>query len=469
MRTSLFCFSTIAFLALAGACAAPQEGSSDDEASSEDELRASNCELGATCASSIRVLDAVDFGSNPPRSRVRRDMLIGTTQPWSFRQWTSGRLTAKADLSVALTGAGENDPIVVDNVLLFEVLDASTSQRIAAAFTGYTGSDAVLLDGVPVARLGDNAFQHAARAIDIGALLPKDRAFRVRVSALDYGGLANLTNVVARVGSKQGPAASFTLAGDASGTQPIAVDDDLVVKVNGAEVARTGSRPAFTIPASAGDALRLELVDSHGGCISSGGVWLTAAGHTPRQLFPAIAQECGTQASSAPFAFVDAKVGEPVVVDQKLDEPTLAANQTPIGRSFTTALTRLVNITYFVSPGSNGVSQHRVSAILRAGFNLGTTTNGAFNGRTQHFNLTPAANQQTSREQLDAIIAWWQPEIPKIRAEVEADHAAGRITTSDRGTKMAVLDGLQRVLDQGFVPLRRTFDRYPNVASVVLR
>ena len=104
--------------------------------------------------------------------------------------------------------------------------------------------------------------------------------------------------------------------------------------------------------------------------------------------------------------------------------------------------------------------------MLVYGFNLESQTHGPFANETNHFNITPLT--EVSREWLDGIVAWWQPKIDALRAKVTSDHATGLITTADRDKKLAVLNGLQSIIDGSMKPLRATFDRYPEVAKIKL-
>lgn len=88
-------------------------------------------------------------------------------------------MTAKADASLKLRA------FTVDNLVLFEVLDAASGARIDAAFAGSVGTAPVKLGGAPVKRLGGDGFAFAEGAVDLGSILPRDRAFRLRVSALE--------------------------------------------------------------------------------------------------------------------------------------------------------------------------------------------------------------------------------------------------------------------------------------------
>lgn len=87
-------------------------------------------------------------------------------------------MTAKADASLKLRA------FTVDNLVLFEMLDAASGARIDAAFAGSVGTAPVKLGGAPVKRLGGDGFAFAEGAVDLGSILPRDRAFRLRVSAL---------------------------------------------------------------------------------------------------------------------------------------------------------------------------------------------------------------------------------------------------------------------------------------------
>jgi hypothetical protein len=196
---------------LLAACAVAPETDGDAEAlggvdTSSDELK--SCDLESGCAGGMKLLAYVNYGQKPPKAS-RTDVTIESTQhgktPTVVRRFTSGTLRTTKALTAVLTGTNPTDGIDIDNFLLVEILDAATSQRIDAALVGQTNGDKVLLDGKPVRQIGADGFRFAAGAIDLGPMFPQNRAFKLRIMALDNGGFANVSDVFLRVKSAATP------------------------------------------------------------------------------------------------------------------------------------------------------------------------------------------------------------------------------------------------------------------------
>lgn len=197
-------FLACAFLLVAG-CASEADDVSDDADTSEDALSAA-CELGKTCASSYKLLAAKSFPNGAP-ANFRSDVRIASSSqaPRIVRQATSRSFTRTTAAGLGLRGATPGTAWKVSDVLLVEVLDSANGARIDAAYVGDVTSAPVALGGASVRRLGIEAFEHAAGEIDLGAILPTNRAFRVRLTALDLGGDASVTDVYADVTSAPAP------------------------------------------------------------------------------------------------------------------------------------------------------------------------------------------------------------------------------------------------------------------------
>jgi hypothetical protein len=444
------------------ACAAPGEDEPAETAEASEEELSTACELGSTCPSSLKLLSAIDWGMKAP-ARFRSDVSIDGITPRIVRQLTSRRMTAKGDVTLALR------KFEVDDVVLVEVLDAASGARIDATYAGTPAAGAKLtVGGAPAKRLGASAFVFEAGAIDLHAVLPRDRAFRLRVSALDYGGAARVSDVIADVGMAS---STFVLAGNPEGTAPFDVDDDIVVSVEGTEVHRStttgASKAPISFPARVGDALTVALFDTYGGCLRSSDVWLSGPGISATRVVWATPQRCGTTASTtAPFAETDLVIGEegppqPAIVATDRTQSVLKNNSSQLAKDFTAALDKwTVKQRYDMSYG------FAFFKMLVYGFNLESPTHGPFANETNHFNITPVT--EVSREWLDGVVAWWQPKIDALRAKVVADYAAGLITSNDHQKKTAVLNALQSIIDGSMKPLRATFDRYPEVAKIKL-
>lgn len=202
---AIFRTALVSTMLLVG-CAATSDVEDDTE-SSEDALSAP-CELGNTCPASFKLLTAKSF-PNGPTGNFRSDVQIEQTEfpktPRVVRQATSRPFTQDSGVGLALRGATAGASWKVDNILLVEVLDASSGERLDAAFAGYVKGAAVTLGGAALRRIGAEQFEHAAGTINLASLLPKDRAFRLRVSALDNGVDAYVTDVYADVTAPEAP------------------------------------------------------------------------------------------------------------------------------------------------------------------------------------------------------------------------------------------------------------------------
>jgi hypothetical protein len=73
----------------------------------------------------------------------------------------------------------------IDNFLLLELLD-ETGNPIASGLIG--NADPAIHRGVRIQQFGPNAFNFGPRQVDVTALFPLNRPFRLRATALDYGG-----------------------------------------------------------------------------------------------------------------------------------------------------------------------------------------------------------------------------------------------------------------------------------------
>lgn len=214
----------LALSALPG-CAAP-EGADDDALATEDESELRSCELGASCGA-VKLLAAVTVpGGNV--GRARRDLTFrfaeGTsaghsTTPRAFRQTTTPTLRRKAGVAVYLAGdtSGQAD-VVVDDNLLVEVLDAGGAV-IASALLG-NGNHTLSRGEAPIAHQGPSTwtgegYAVGARAVDLAPLLPASGAFRLRVSALDHGGAARVSDVYLVTAEAAPPPAREVLLDDA--------------------------------------------------------------------------------------------------------------------------------------------------------------------------------------------------------------------------------------------------------------
>jgi hypothetical protein len=195
MNRSLVARNTIHFITLLGlaACAAPTD--TDESADSTEESVTTSCAI-ETCALSTRVLQAKSFTARPP-ARYRADIVIDGVgfdpTPREVRRATSRPYTWAGERRVLLGGSAAGDAaIVADDFVLVEALDASTGAALGALTIG--APYRVTLGGKAVAN------EPATKAVDIGRILPKNKAFRLRLTGLDAGGKASVSDVFLSTG-----------------------------------------------------------------------------------------------------------------------------------------------------------------------------------------------------------------------------------------------------------------------------
>jgi hypothetical protein len=204
---SLFClFVTTCALGCSGVVENPEELGAGDEA-----LTGTTCAIGTTCTS-LPLLSAVSYPNGGPNAK-RLDVSVAsngaTTNPRRIRQATTGTLSfarPDAPVTLKLRGSVAGAPVFIDDLLLFEVLSPTTGVLLRAGWAGGGAGDTkVSVGGQDVARLGEPGFRQDAGVVDLGALLPRDKPFRLRVSALDLGGPAYVSDVYADVVSTTPP------------------------------------------------------------------------------------------------------------------------------------------------------------------------------------------------------------------------------------------------------------------------
>lgn len=155
---------------------------------------------GAPCSSFEARTNATShvFASKSMRTtRLRSDVHIDAPSweptPSIIEEWTSHPIATPHGRWIIAGDASGTRRWIVDNFILLEVFDCNGS-RLSAAFVGFKDGP-VTLDGKPLLQLGENAFEFEAGVIDIAPILPTDRPFRLRATALDYGGGVQLTDV----------------------------------------------------------------------------------------------------------------------------------------------------------------------------------------------------------------------------------------------------------------------------------
>lgn len=166
-----------------------------DDAGLEDTEQAESevsrpCSLGGTCAPTQRLLTSRLFTSDKRApARKRADVTVEAPSaehesvPRIFAQKTSRHYTFAGGKRVLLSGSADGAaPIEVDDFLLVEILEVDGS-LLAAGQLGYTSPITV---GATRATMLGAAQNQRVEPVDIAPLLPTDRPFLVRVSALDF-------------------------------------------------------------------------------------------------------------------------------------------------------------------------------------------------------------------------------------------------------------------------------------------
>jgi len=88
--------------------------------------------------------------------------------------------------------AAGTEPWSVDNFLLFDVLDAS-GKRLSSFVVGSAAG--VLRGNERLDNVGRMAFNFDAGEVDVTSHLPDHQPFKLKVTALDYGGVGKVSNV----------------------------------------------------------------------------------------------------------------------------------------------------------------------------------------------------------------------------------------------------------------------------------
>ncbi len=130
------------------------------------------------------------------KQNVRNDLSMDTTRfdkiPYSMHV-SSHDLMISAPAKFCLAGdAGGTKGWSVDNFLLLEVLDQS-GNLTSSAVAGLT--ETVRRNGNPIEMIGRSSYSFNACEIDVTKLLPVGRPFRLRTSAMDYGGVGYVSDV----------------------------------------------------------------------------------------------------------------------------------------------------------------------------------------------------------------------------------------------------------------------------------
>lgn len=216
--------SALFFASILGGCAAP--AAPDDALADEDtEVAESDltkaCALGTSCAKTQKLLAAKLFSpENRAPARRRAEIRIETggnlaleTVPRIFAQKTTGTFTFAGGARVVLSGSADGSaPFELDDFLLVEVL-GQDGALLAAGHLG--GASAITVGAVASSQLATHTDFKVA-ATDIAPLLPRDRPFRLRFSALDFNTRALVSDVHLVAGSVPPKPAQVDLFDDAA-------------------------------------------------------------------------------------------------------------------------------------------------------------------------------------------------------------------------------------------------------------
>lgn len=197
--------ASVALVALS-ACASPAADEAT-AAATESDLTAA-CDLGTTCAGTLPLLAARSFGYARPPADLVADLELGDRRPGldrtprRFAQATSAVLTYSEGPVLLSSDADAFAPIWADDVLLFEMLDATGANVLAQATFG---GIALRRRGVAIQQLTPQERPGVGSLVDLASVLPRRLPFRLRVTALDVAGRAETTAVYLRPESLVGP------------------------------------------------------------------------------------------------------------------------------------------------------------------------------------------------------------------------------------------------------------------------
>jgi len=194
----------LSIFALLPGCATETNADEDaieaDTESAEGEL-ARACELGVSCRAQ-KLLAARLYPADeraPARRRAEIRVLELPTPvdayeavPRVFAQKTTGTFTFAGDKRVLLSGSADGaSPFEVDDFLLVEVL----GQDGALLAAGHVGGASPIQVGTARSTQLATYTDFSVAPTDIAPLLPRDRPFRLRVTALDFNTRALVSDV----------------------------------------------------------------------------------------------------------------------------------------------------------------------------------------------------------------------------------------------------------------------------------
>ncbi len=217
--------SALLLASILGGCAA--ETAPDDDAFLDEDTEVAEsdltkaCALGTTCGKSQKLLAARLFPADkraPARRRAEIQIETGgnaalETVPRIFAQKTTGTYTFAGGGRVVISGSADGSaPFEIDDFLLVEVLGQDGALLAAGHLGGASGITVGAMKSTQLATHTD--FKVAAT--DIAPLLPRDRPFRLRFSALDFNTRALVSDVHLASGSAPPKPAQVDLFDDAA-------------------------------------------------------------------------------------------------------------------------------------------------------------------------------------------------------------------------------------------------------------
>lgn len=124
------------------------------------------------------------------RSRPRQDLSMqtgsGDRTPSIMAELTSETLILQSPRRLTLAGDPNGaNAWGLDNFLLIEILDLQ-GQVIRRAVIGNT--EPVFTKGEQIPQIGPNQFEFPPRLVEATSLIPLNQPFKLKVTALDYGG-----------------------------------------------------------------------------------------------------------------------------------------------------------------------------------------------------------------------------------------------------------------------------------------
>jgi hypothetical protein len=188
------CVLTSLFTACGPDLATLSDGS-DSADQNQDELTALPCTLGSTGCDDLKLIKAHTTGTQHKRLDLAVELNGVRHNVYDFGTQLSRPLSFVPGSRVKLSGSVDRKATVdVDDLYLLQLYPDGAQTPVSAYFGKLTGS-ALYFNGVAVPQLGTNTNSHGALELDVTDLLPQNKAFKVRLTALNDGGSASASAV----------------------------------------------------------------------------------------------------------------------------------------------------------------------------------------------------------------------------------------------------------------------------------